>query len=70
MANVDVRCTVNNCYFWAQDNYCAADTILITGDQAAAETTTNASTNTLVSQIGKTPAETRQQTACQTFKRR
>lgn len=25
-----VRCTVNNCKYWGQDNYCTADQILIT----------------------------------------
>jgi hypothetical protein len=29
----DVRCTVSDCQFWANGNYCAANSILITHGQ-------------------------------------
>lgn len=73
MADVQVRCTVDNCYFWGQDNFCEADSILITSSQAAAqysESAQNQSPSAMVSQIGETPAEHSSKTACKTFQRR
>lgn len=32
-----VKCSVSNCYYWAEGNECAADMILIDIDQYAAE---------------------------------
>ena len=29
----DVRCSVNNCHYWAQGNYCEASSIMVTADQ-------------------------------------
>lgn len=72
MAQVQVRCTVDNCYFWAQDNFCGADSILVTSTQAAGQYSDqerDATPATLINQIGETPAEHSQETACKTFQR-
>lgn len=73
MPNVQVRCTVNNCYFWAQENYCGADSILVTSDGAARkypESVDAAQTAMIVSEIGETPTQTCMETACKTFKQK
>ena len=73
MPDVQVRCTVNNCYFWAQENYCGADSILVTSDRAAREypeSVDAAQTSMIVSEIGETPTQTCMETACKTFKQK
>lgn len=73
MPQLEVRCTVDNCYFWAQDNYCGADRILITSDRAAQqypESVDAAQTAMIVNEIGETPAKTCMETACKTFKQK
>lgn len=73
MASVEVRCTVNNCYFWAQDNNCEAPEILVTADGASrrhGSTAGSTQTDTLVSQMGETPARDAVDTACHTFRAR
>lgn len=73
MPEVQVRCTVDNCYFWAHDNFCDASSILITSSDAAAKHTqsfANESTDALMQAIGETPAEHSHETACKTFQRR
>lgn len=73
MPQVQVRCTVDNCYFWANDNFCDADSILITSAQAAAKFSAaaeNQTTEALVSRIGETPAQDSRETACHTFQTR
>ena len=70
MSNVTVRCTVDNCYFWAQDNYCEAEGILITTDSAAKkypESVDVGDIAMIVGEIGETPAQHCQETACKTF---
>ena len=70
MPQIEVRCTVDNCYFLAQDNYCNAESILITTDQAAKkypESVDAEDTAMIVSEIGETPAQHCQETACKTF---
>jgi hypothetical protein len=73
MPKLTVRCTVNNCWYWARDNYCGADTILITTDSAGRrypEGVDAAQTSMIVNDIGETPAESCMETACKTFKRK
>lgn len=70
MPQVEVRCTVDNCYFWAHDNYCSADSILVTTDKAAdkyPEAVDAPDTAMIVSEIGETPAQHCRETACKTF---
>lgn len=33
--SVDVKCSVSNCYFWAQNNHCSAPAIMVTVDNLA-----------------------------------
>lgn len=71
MATITVRCTVDNCHYWAHDNYCAADTILITSDAAGErypEGVDAPQTNMIIQDIGETPAKSCTDTACKTFK--
>ncbi len=64
----EVRCTVNNCYFWEENNLCGADTILVISDDAV---------NTIgpldeevdeIGKIGHTPARISKDTCCYTFR--
>lgn len=72
MASVDVRCTVNNCYFWAKNDTCSADSILITADTAADDGARMAfgseNHGHLAASMGDTPAQNMASTACHTFK--
>ncbi len=73
MPQVSVRCTVDNCYFWAKENFCEAESILITTDRAASQYPDSVDSRdmaTIVSQIGETPAQSRGETACKTFSRK
>jgi hypothetical protein len=73
MPQVQVRCTVDNCYFWTNDNFCNAESILITSDQAAEKFSgsfENQTTASLVGRIGETPAQDSRDTACHTFQQR
>jgi hypothetical protein len=70
---VVVRCTVDNCAYWAEDNYCKADTILITSDAAGVrypEGVDAPQTEMIVQEMGQTPARSCMDTACKTFKAR
>jgi hypothetical protein len=73
MPNVVVRCTVDNCTYWMDGNYCKADTILITSDAAGArypEGVDAPQTNMIAEEMGETPANSCMDTACKTFKRK
>jgi hypothetical protein len=73
LRQLTVRCTVDNCAYWAQDNYCAADSILITSDAAGRrypEGVDAPQTNMIVQDIGETPVSNCSETACKTFRRR
>jgi hypothetical protein len=74
VAAINVKCTVNNCYFWAKDNMCSADSILITSDSATNDhpsmTFGQEEEGNLVQSIGNTPAHSITDTACHTFKSR
>jgi hypothetical protein len=73
MPNVVVRCTVDNCAYWAEENYCQADTILITSDlvgERYPEGVDAPETDMIVAEMGETPARTCKDTACKTFRAR
>lgn len=73
MPGVVVRCTVDNCIYWAPKNYCKADTILITSDAAGVrypEGIDAPQTHMIVQEIGETPANTCMDTACKTFRQK
>ncbi len=70
MSEVQVRCTVDNCYFWDNDNFCGAQSILITSHGAAPGSPgadSAQSTASMASQIGSTPVNQSVDTACKTF---
>jgi hypothetical protein len=70
----NVSCTVSNCYFWAKDNICVADNILITADKAAGDYSEmnwdRESQENLIQKIGETPTHRVTETACYTFRTR
>jgi hypothetical protein len=59
----DVSCTVNTCKYWENGNACKADTIIIQSDLSG-----GVSPNTQLSQLDQTPASSKDETCCQTFK--
>jgi hypothetical protein len=68
-----IRCTVDNCFYWARDNYCGADTILITSDDAVRrypEGVDAPQAQLITEDIGETPARSATDTACKTFRHR
>lgn len=73
MASVDVRCTVNNCYFWIRDNRCGAEQILITSDAVGRkypDSVDAQDVSMVVNEFGETPARGCEETACKTFRAR
>ena len=73
VAAINVKCTVNNCYFWAKDNMCSADSILITSNSATNDhpsMTFGQDEGNLLQSLGTTPAHSITDTACHTFKSR
>lgn len=67
---VEVYCTVNNCYWWAEGNHCDASKILITHDDVGADypdSVDSPDVQMIVSERGETPAENCQATCCKTF---
>lgn len=72
MPQVQVYCTVNNCYFWRQANECGADKILITTDAVGSRYPESVDANDLsmiLNEAGETPVGHCQETACKTFRR-
>jgi len=67
-SELEVRCTVSNCYFWAQDNFCAADQILITSDQSSPQSPESLAADASLSQMAETPVQNRAITCCHTFR--
>lgn len=63
-----IRCTVSNCEYWGDQNYCTADQILVMAPsspiQAADEHGVHAE------QLKPTPATTDEDTLCYTFERK
>ena len=66
MAQVDVRCTVSSCHYWAQGNNCDARAIVISSDSAASSLP--ASVDAMqASTLSATPVHNAMQTTCKTF---
>ncbi len=59
----EVSCTVNTCKYWENDNLCNASRIVIQSD-AGGGFPPSAS----VDKLDKTPAESKDETCCQTFR--
>jgi hypothetical protein len=60
----DVNCTVNNCKYWTKGNLCEAQQIVIQNDQEG-----GFSPNSELKQLSATPADSEDETCCQTFKK-
>lgn len=61
----EVRCTVNNCHYWEQNNVCAAESILVISDDAVS---TMGRADEEIGEIGHTPARLSKDTCCYTFR--
>ncbi|TZE83614.1 DUF1540 domain-containing protein [Calorimonas adulescens] len=66
MANVQVRCSVNNCHYWAQNNYCSANQILVTSDSVSNRYGDNFDAPSLQNTLS-TPVQMGMETCCKTF---
>lgn len=68
-----IRCTIDNCHYWAHNNYCGADSILITSDKAIQRYPNGVDspqTGMIVQDIGETPVQGASETACKTFRQK
>lgn len=61
----EVRCTVNNCHYWEQNNLCGAVSILVMSDEAVGNIGQH---DEEFGEIGHTPARISKETCCYTFK--
>ncbi len=60
-----VHCTVSNCNYWGQNNYCRAEQILVTALQSSLPSTEQ---HGLASEkLPLTPVKTRQESLCYTM---
>ncbi len=65
-SELEVRCTVSNCYFWQLENFCGADQILITSDHEVSQATQNMQSSGISAMV-ETPVAASRVTCCQTF---
>lgn len=66
MADKDrIRCSVSNCHYWMQGNYCEASAIMVTSDAVPRETY-HGIDQSMISQVD-TPVNQCEQTCCKTF---
>lgn len=61
----EVRCTVNNCYYWGDGNVCVAEKILVVSDHALTRIDEH---DEEIGEIGHTPARVSKETCCYTFR--
>lgn len=59
----DVNCTVDNCTYWTNGNLCKAQQIVIQNDEEG-----GFSQNSKLNELKATPADSNDDTCCQTFK--
>lgn len=66
----EVRCSVSNCAFWGQGNFCQANSIIVQPDAQDSMQTEDASyTSTVLNgQMMESSVSTSVETCCQTFK--
>ncbi|MCR4397518.1 MAG: DUF1540 domain-containing protein [Firmicutes bacterium] len=65
-ANKNIRCSVSNCHYWADGNYCSAEQIVVTSDRMG-DTTPHTFNALEASQFPRTPAGSSMETCCKTF---
>ncbi|MGI6038398.1 MAG: DUF1540 domain-containing protein [Limnochordia bacterium] len=66
---MDVHCTIKNCQWW-DDNYCAAQSILITSDEIGAQLSEEydyQQMDNILQQFGESEAPSCMATCCKTF---
>ena len=61
----NIRCTVSNCEYWGQNNYCRADQILVTAPESPLQVADKHGVG--AEQLRATPARNLQDTCCYTF---
>ncbi|MGF9964348.1 DUF1540 domain-containing protein [Bacillus rhizoplanae] len=68
----EVRCSVSNCSFWGQGNFCQANTILVQPDsQESIQSEDESFTDTILSgQAIESSTTTSVETCCHTFQPR
>lgn len=68
----EVRCSVSNCAFWGQNNFCQANAILVQPDAKDSTQTEDASyTSTVLhGQMMESSVSTSVETCCQTFRQK
>ncbi len=59
----DVNCTVNTCTYWENGNLCNAKQIVVQNDENG-----GFPPNANLKQLAATPADSNDETCCQTFK--
>lgn len=64
--NVNVRCTVDNCHYWAEGRGCVASEILVTSDNVGAREGEDIDAP-VAGVVDLTPAEKCMDTCCKTF---
>ncbi|MHB0868114.1 MAG: DUF1540 domain-containing protein [Chloroflexota bacterium] len=63
-----IRCTVSNCEYWGDQNFCQADQILVMAPSSPIQTAEEHGVN--AEQLKQTPATTDEDTLCYTFSRK
>lgn len=63
-----IRCTVSNCEYWGDQNYCQADQILVTAPSSPVQTADKHGVN--AEQLKQTPAISNEDSLCYTFSRK
>jgi len=63
---LEVHCTISNCHYWTNGNYCDADKILVTSDSLAAREPDSVDAPQ-ASTLEQTPTDDCMSTCCKTF---
>lgn len=65
----EVRCSVSNCSFWGQGNFCQANSIFVQPDDQNTNQSNESYTNSaLTGETLESSASTSVETCCQTFR--
>ena len=63
-----IRCTVNNCEYWGNENYCQANQILVMAPSSPVQQADEHGAG--AERLNMTPASTDEDTLCYTFERK
>ncbi len=64
--HLEVKCSVNNCHYWAEGNECHAEQIVVTSNHVGGANPSRYDTGTITSSL-KTPTNNSIETCCKTF---